>query len=89
VILAYDYSDKLAAQGSGVVLNDKGYVVTNYHVLSGNYRLEIMHGDEVIPYVDIIGIDVESSLHRCPLQPWFPGPQMRMCSSMLATAGRA
>lgn len=62
VIFAYDYSDELVAQGSGVVLNDKGYVVTNYHVLSGNDRLEIMHGDEIIPYVDIIGIDVEKDI---------------------------
>jgi len=62
VIYAYDYSDELAAQGSGVVLNDKGYVVTNYHVLSGNERLEIMHGEEIIPYVDIIGIDVEKDI---------------------------
>lgn len=62
VILAYDYSDELAAQGSGVVLNDKGYVVTNYHVLSGCERLEIVHNDEIIPYVDIIGIDVEKDI---------------------------
>jgi len=62
VILAYDYSDELAAQGSGVVLNDKGYVVTNYHVLSGCERLEIRHGEEIVPYVDIIGIDVEKDI---------------------------
>lgn len=62
VIYAYNYSDELAAQGSGVVLNDKGYVVTNYHVLSGNERLEIMHGEEIVPYVDIIGIDVEKDI---------------------------
>lgn len=62
VIYAYDYSGEPAAQGSGVVLNDKGYVVTNYHVLSGCERLEIMHGDEIVPYVDIIGIDVEKDI---------------------------
>jgi tetratricopeptide (TPR) repeat protein len=62
VILAYDYADELAAQGSGVILNDKGYVVTNYHVLTGNERLEIMHGEEIIPYVDIIGINVEKDI---------------------------
>ena len=62
VIHAYDYDDKLAAQASGVVLNDKGYVVTNYHVLSGNKRIEILHGKEIIPYVDIIGIDVEKDI---------------------------
>src|ERR1035437_6929166 len=59
VIYAYDDNDKLATQGSGVVLNDKDYVVTNYHVLSGNKRIEILHGKKIIPYVDIIGIDVE------------------------------
>lgn len=62
VIYAYDDSDELASQGSGVVLNDKGYVVTNYHVLSGCERLEIIHGEEIIPYVDIIGIDVEKDI---------------------------
>lgn len=62
LILVYDYADELTAQGSGVVLDDKGYVVTNYHILSGNERLEIMHGEEIIPYVDIIGIDVEKDI---------------------------
>ncbi len=62
VVYAYDDNDKLASQGSGVVLNDKGYVVTNYHVLSGNNRLEILHGKEIVPYVDIIGIDVEKDI---------------------------
>jgi len=62
VILVYNDSDVLAAQGSGVVLNDKGYVVTNYHVLSGYKRLEIMHDKEIIPYVDIVGIDVEKDI---------------------------
>ncbi|KAF0142137.1 MAG: TPR repeat-containing protein [Stygiobacter sp.] len=62
VVHAYDENNRLASQGSGVVLNDKGYVVTNYHVLSGNDRLEILHGKEVVPYVDIIGIDVEKDI---------------------------
>src|ERR1035437_5169804 len=62
VIFAYDYNDELSTQGSGVVISDKGYVVTNYHVLSGNKRIEILHGKEIIPYVDIIGIDVEKDI---------------------------
>ena len=36
VILAYDYNDELASQGSGVIINDEDYLVTNYHVLAGN-----------------------------------------------------
>lgn len=58
VIHAYDYNNELTKQGSGVVINDKGYVVTNYHVLSGCERLEILHNKDNVPYVDIIGIDV-------------------------------
>ncbi len=62
VILGYDKSDELISQGSGVVLNDKGYIITNYHILSGCERLEIMHGDNEIPYVDIAGYDVDKDI---------------------------
>jgi tetratricopeptide (TPR) repeat protein len=62
VIHAYDSNNKLSKQGSGVVLNDKGYIVTNYHVLAGCDRLEILHNKETVPYVDIIGIDVEKDI---------------------------
>ncbi|MDP2365394.1 MAG: trypsin-like peptidase domain-containing protein, partial [Ignavibacteria bacterium] len=62
VIYAYDENNQLSKQGSGVVINNKGYVVTNYHVLSGNDKLEILHNKEIIPYVDIIGIDVEKDI---------------------------
>jgi S1-C subfamily serine protease len=41
--MAYDNNNLLTTQGSGVVINDKGYVVTNYHVLAGNDRIEIIH----------------------------------------------
>ena len=62
VIHAYDYNNELSKQGSGVILNNKGYVVTNYHVLAGCDRLEILHNKEIVPYVDIIGIDVEKDI---------------------------
>ena len=62
VIIAYDFNNEPKNQGSGVVLNDKGYVVTNYHVFAGCERLEIKHYDKTIPYSDIIGVDVEKDL---------------------------
>ena len=62
VILAYDYNDELATQGSGVIINDEGYVVTNYHVLAGNERIEVLHNKEILPFQDIIGIDVEKDI---------------------------
>ena len=62
VIHAYDYNDELATQGSGVIINDEGYVVTNYHVLAGNERIEVLHNKEILPFLDIIGIDVERDI---------------------------
>ncbi|OGU77074.1 MAG: hypothetical protein A2V93_05355 [Ignavibacteria bacterium RBG_16_34_14] len=62
VILAYDNNDELSKQGSGVVINDKGYIVTNYHVLAGCERIEIVHNKEIVPYDDIIGIDVDKDI---------------------------
>ena len=62
VIHAYDFNNQLSKQGSGVVISEKGYVVTNYHVLAGCERLEILHNKEIVPYVDIIGIDVENDI---------------------------
>ena len=46
VIIAYDFNNEPKNQGSGVVLNEKGYVVTNYHVFAGCERLEIKHYDK-------------------------------------------
>lgn len=62
VVFGYNSDDELISQGSGVVLNDKGYVVTNYHVLEGCERLEIMHDNDEIPYADIVGIDPDKDI---------------------------
>lgn len=58
VILSYDAKGKLAKQGSGVVINEKGWVVTNYHVFAECKKLEIIHNNNKIDYTDIVGIDV-------------------------------
>lgn len=42
VILAYDKAGNLY-QGSGVVLNNNGYIVTNYHVCSDANRIDVKH----------------------------------------------
>jgi len=62
VIHAYDYNEELASQGSGVIINDEGYLVTNYHLLKGNERVEVLHNKKIIQYSDIIGIDVERDI---------------------------
>ncbi len=56
-INAYDKNENLTAQASGVILNDKGWVVTNYHVLYGNNKIKILLGKDAVSYSDIIGID--------------------------------
>ena len=62
VIQAYNANDELVKQGSGVVINDKGYVVTNYHLLEGCEKLEVLHNKFLVPFVDIIGIDVQKDI---------------------------
>lgn len=53
VILAYD-KDTNINQGSGVVINDKGYIITNYHVCDDAERIEIKHYDKTISNVTIV-----------------------------------
>lgn len=62
VILSYDFDGKLSKQGSGVVISDKGWVVTNYHVFAECEKIEIRHNDKIISYTDIIGVDIEKDI---------------------------
>ena len=63
VLTVYAFSgNKIHAQGSGVILKDRGWVVTNYHVFSGGDRIVLKQGDKVSHQVSIIGADVEKDL---------------------------
>ncbi len=61
-IYTFDANGKLIKQGSGVVLNDKGWVVTNYHVYAGAEKLVVKHKDKVVKHTAIIGLDVEKDI---------------------------
>ena len=61
-IYAYDSNQQILTQGSGVVLNDKGWIVTNYHVFNGSDKLVVKHKDKIVAYTDIIGVDVEKDI---------------------------
>ncbi len=61
-IYAYDSEQKILSQGSGVVLNDKGWIVTNYHVYNGSDKMVVKHKDKIVEYTDIIGVDVEKDI---------------------------
>jgi len=62
VVLSYNDKNELIKQGSGVIIKQKNYVITNHHVISGAQRFELVQNNRVIPYLDIIGIDVNRDI---------------------------
>lgn len=61
-IYTFDAAGKILSQGSGVVLNEKGWIVTNYHVYAGAEKLVVKHKERKIEYSSIIGLDVEKDI---------------------------
>ncbi len=61
-IYTFDAKGKILSQGSGVVLNDKGWVVTNYHVFAGADKLVVKHKEKIVEYSNIVGLDVEKDI---------------------------
>src|SRR3990172_2895770 len=51
------FNGKTLQQGSGVVLNKEGWIVTNFHVFNGGEGMMVKHGDRLLPNADIIGVD--------------------------------
>lgn len=61
-IYAYYSEKKILTQGSGVVLNDKGWIVTNYHVYSGSDKLVVKQNGKIIEFTEIIGVDADKDI---------------------------
>ncbi|MBP6478009.1 MAG: WG repeat-containing protein [Chitinophagaceae bacterium] len=61
-IYTFDNNDNPISQGSGVVLNQKGWVVTNYHVYKGANKLIVKHGSKIVAYSNIISYDEEKDI---------------------------
>ena len=61
-VYAYDSDSKILSQGSGVVLNDKGWIVTNYHVYNGSDKLIVKHNEKIIAFSEIIGVDADKDI---------------------------
>lgn len=61
-ILTFDANNNPLSQGSGVVLNDKGWIVTNYHVYAGSEKIVVKHKNKIVEYTSIIGLDVEKDI---------------------------
>lgn len=69
VVYSFDFNGNPKAQGSGVILNDKGWIVTNFHVFEGCEKMKVIHKKDTIQYNDIIGIDIERDLLIMKIEP--------------------
>jgi 2-alkenal reductase len=49
--------EEAKASGSGFIISDKGYIVTNNHVVEGTARLEVVLADGSILSATLIGVD--------------------------------
>jgi len=61
-IYTFDNNDNPISQGSGVVLNQKGWVVTNYHVYEGASKIVIKHANKIVAYSTILAMDAEKDI---------------------------
>ncbi|MBQ3011226.1 MAG: trypsin-like peptidase domain-containing protein [Oscillospiraceae bacterium] len=75
-LTCYDYNGLEHCRGSGFAVFDKGVIVTNYHVISGNtYSIEVQADNgEVYPVDSVIAYNEEQDLAilrvpDCPLKP--------------------
>lgn len=48
--------------GSGVIINEKGYILTNYHVIEGHDKILVRLSDQRSFFADVIGVDSETDL---------------------------
>jgi len=56
-VYAYDFDGIEVAQGSGAII-DKGVVITNFHIYSGNENLRVTHYGVDIKIRKVLGVDV-------------------------------
>jgi len=54
--------DNTGSQGSGFVINEQGYIVTNYHVVDGAKQVEVDFTSGYKTYGTVIGTDLDSDL---------------------------
>jgi hypothetical protein len=79
VVLAYDGKGNLY-QGSGIVINDEGYVVTNYHVCKDANKFEINHYKKAYKDAQIIKQDPDKDI-AVLVVPNFPLTPIKIGSS--------
>ncbi len=58
----YKIPERLAGQGSGVIINDEGYILTNNHVIDDASTVEVVLNDGTKMPAEIIGRDPHTDL---------------------------
>ena len=70
VIYPVDFNGEVMGQGSGVILKDKGMLLTNFHVFAGAEKMIVVHDEDTLNYSAIIGVDVEKDVVIAQLDGW-------------------
>ena len=71
--------DVFNGMGTGVVIDERGYIVTNYHVVKGLLKLEVVTSDgERYNDVELIRNDVATDLAVLKIKPKKPLQRIRM-----------
>lgn len=50
------------SSGSGFIISDDGYIITNAHVVSGAHKIEIQLSDDAMVEAELVGIDQSSDM---------------------------
>ena len=71
--------DVFNGMGTGVVVDERGYIITNYHVVKGLLKLEVITSDgERYRDVEIVRNDVDTDLALLKIKPKRPLKKIRM-----------
>ena len=57
-----DSAGSLAGEGSGIIISDAGYIVTNQHVVDGASKLEVVTSDGASYEATLVGEDTQTDL---------------------------
>lgn len=89
---SYLYPEAQSGAGSGVIVDEEGYLVTNYHVIDGAERVTVKLADgRTIPEVKVIGADPLADLAVLKIEagglmaaPWGDSRQLEVGDEVLA-----
>lgn len=93
VVCIINHKTSSTSTGSGIILNDQGYIVTNNHVVENYSRIEVvLHNDIILeaqavgldPYTDLAVIKVDGSAVELTPAVFGNSDQLRVAQSVMA-----